>query len=158
MKAIHPPTVATPRPGKGRSPLPPEALTAFRSIQTTRFCSKGQELFLEGQAPQGIYILYSGCVELFVTDAHGRQVALGRALPGDILGLSAVLSGKYHEETAVADITCQTGFVKCADFLRFLDHHPEAAFWVVQLLSDRVTTTLEQLSCSHHLPLKGSRE
>jgi CRP/FNR family transcriptional regulator len=158
MKAIHLPTIGTPRPGKGRNPLPPLALTALRSIQTTTICAKGQELFLEGQASQGIYILYSGGVELYVTDAHGCQVVLGRALPGDILGLSAVLSGKYYEETAVAAATCRAGFVKCADFVRFLDRHPEAAFWVVQRLSDRVTTTLEQLSCSHHLPLKGHRE
>lgn len=158
MKAIYPPTVGTPKAGKGRNPLPPVALTALRSIQTTRVCAKGQELFLEGQAPEGVYILYSGRAELSVTDAHGHQVVLGAALPGEVLGLSAALSGKYYEETAIAAITCQTGFVKCADFLRFLDHHPEAAFWVVQLLSNRVTTTLEQLSSNHHLPFKGRRE
>lgn len=154
MKAVHPATIGTPKPGKGRKPIPPVALAALSPLQTTRICAKGQELFLEGQAPQGIYILYSGRVELFVTDAHGRQVVLGRALPGDILGLSAVLLGKFYEETAVAGTTCQTEFVESADFLRFLDQNPQAAFWVVQLLSKRVTTTLEQLSTSHHLPLK----
>jgi CRP/FNR family transcriptional regulator, cyclic AMP receptor protein len=157
MKAIHP-TVGIPKPGKGRGPLPPVALAALKSIQTTRICAKGQELFLEGQAPQGIYILYSGRVDLCVTDAHGRQVVLGGALPGDIVGLSAVLSGKYYEETAVAAVACRTGFVKCSAFLQFLDRHPDAAFWVVQLLSNRVTTTLDQLSSSYHLPLKGRRE
>ena len=113
---------------------------------------------MEGQSPLGIYIVYAGRVELSVTDAHGRQMALGTALPGDILGLSAALSGKYYEETAMAAATCQTGFVKSEDFLQFLGHHPEAAFWVVQLLSDRVTTTLDQLSCINRLPLKTVRQ
>lgn len=158
MKGIHPTPVGTPKSGKGRNPLPPVALTALRSIQTTRICPKGHEFFLEGQAPLGIHILYSGRVKLSVTDAHGHQMVLGTALPGDVLGLSAALSGKYYEETAVAAITCQTGFVKCPDFLQFLGHHPEAAFWVVQLLSDRVTSTLDQLSCIHHLPLNGLRQ
>jgi len=158
MKEIHPSSVGTPTPGKLRSPLPPVALTALRSIQTTRICPKEHEFFLEGQTPQGIYILYSGRVELSVKDAHGRQMLLGTALPGDVLGLSATVSGKYYEETAVATLPCQTGFVSCPDFLRFLGHHPEAAFWVVQLLSDRVTTTLDQLSCMHEFPVKGLRQ
>jgi CRP/FNR family transcriptional regulator, cyclic AMP receptor protein len=158
MKEIHPPPIGIPKPGKVRNPLPPVALSALRSIQTTEVCPKGHEFFLEGQAPTGIYILYAGRVDLSVTDAHGRQMVLGTALPGDILGLSAALSGKYYEETAVAATTCQTGFVKCPDFLHFLSHHPEAAFWVVQLLSDRVTTTLDQLSCISHLPARVARQ
>lgn len=157
MKEAYQPPKGTSKPGKVRSPLPPVALTALRSIQTTKVFPKGHQFFLEGQSSLGIFILYAGSVELSVTDSHGRPMLLGTALPGDILGLSAALSGKY-EETAVAAVTCQTGFIKCEDFLRFLDHHPEAAFWVVQLLSDRVTTTLHQLSCIHHLPFEGLRQ
>jgi CRP/FNR family cyclic AMP-dependent transcriptional regulator len=158
MKEIHPPPTGTPKPGKIRNPLPPVALTALRSIQTAKVCPKGHKFFLEGQAPTGIYILYSGRVDLSVTDAHGRQMVLGTALPGDVLGLSAALSGKYYEETAVAVATCHTGFVKCQDFLHFLGGHPEAAFWVVQLLSDRVTTTLDQLCCISNLPARAARQ
>ena len=158
MRNACQPSHGGPKPGKVRKPLPPVALTALRSIQTTNVFPKGHQFFLEGQLPAGIYILYSGRVELSVTDSHGRQMLLGTALPGDVLGLSAALSGKYYEETAAAAATSQTGFIKCQDFLRFLGHHPEAAFWVVQLLSDRVTTTLDQLSCIHSQPLKGLRQ
>ncbi len=157
MKKIHPPPAGDPKASKMRNPLPPMALTALRSIQTTKVSPKGHEFFLEGQSPLGIYILYAGRVGLSVTDVHGRQTVLGTALPGDILGLSGALSGKHCEETAVAELPCRTGFVKCSDFLHFLGHHPAAAFWVVQFLSDRVTTTLDQLSCIHRHPLKGLR-
>ncbi len=158
MKKIHPPPAGDPKASQIRNPLPLVALTALRSIQTTKVSPKGHEFFLEGQSPLGIYILYAGRVELSITDVHGRQTVLGTALPGDILGLSGALSGKHYEETAVAEITCRTGFVKCPDFLHFLGHHPAAAFWVVQFLSDRVTTTLDQLSCIHCQPLKGLRQ
>lgn len=157
MKGISPPATISPL-SKIRRPLPPVALTALTAIQTTKVYPKGYELYLEGQAPSGIYLLYTGCVELFVTDVHARQMAIGTATPGDILGLSAALSGKYYEETAVAASTCQTGFVRCQDFLRFLDHHPEAAFWVVQLLSEQVTITLDQLSCIYRMPLRDVRQ
>jgi CRP-like cAMP-binding protein len=158
MKETHAAPLGVSTTGKLRNPLPPVALTALRAIQTTKVCPKGSQFFLEGQSPLGIYVLYAGRVDLSVTDVHGRQMVIGTAMPGDILGLSAALSGKYYEETAVAATTCQTGFVRCQDFLHFLDHHPEAAFWVVQLLSDRVTTTLDQLACINHLPLRDLRQ
>lgn len=153
MKEIYPtPTATNLSTGKLRNLLPPVALTALKAIQTMRVYPKGSEFFMEGQSPEGIYIVYAGRVELSIADNQGRKMVLGQARAGDILGLSAVLSGKYHEETAAAAIPTQTGFVASKDFLRFLADHPEAAFWVVQLLSERVTTTLEQLSCVKRAP------
>ena len=157
MKEIQPLTVDTPMVGKVKNLLPPVALTVLGSIQETKVCPKGFEFFLEGQSPLGIYILYAGRVELSVTDIHGRQTVLGLALPGDVLGLSAVVSGKSHEETAEAVVPSQTGFIKGRDFLRFLDHHPEGAFWVVQLLSEQVAATLDQFSCIQNRPFRDIR-
>jgi len=158
MKGIHPRTADAPTVRKLRNLLPPVALTALKAIQKTKVCPKGFDFFLEGQSPLGIYILYAGRVELSVTDIHGRQMVLGLALPGDVLGLSAVVSGKNHEETAEAAVPSQTGFIKCNDFLHFLNHHPEAAFWVVQLLSEQVTATLDQFSCIKHTPSREARQ
>jgi CRP/FNR family transcriptional regulator, cyclic AMP receptor protein len=158
MKDTYLPVTDAPPRGKLRSPLAPVALTALRAIQTTKVCPKGFELFLEGRKPCGIYILYSGRVELSIADSTGRPMLLGTALPGDVLGLSAAVSGTCYEETAVATVTSQTGFVKRQDFLHFVARHPEAAFWVVQLLSDRVTATLEQLSCINDMPSKDIRQ
>jgi|SRR5579875_270467 CRP/FNR family cyclic AMP-dependent transcriptional regulator len=157
MKATPHSILAHPGVDRNRSPLPDGVLTALRAIQTTKVFPAGHEFFLEGQPPHGIYLLYSGCVELSVTDSHGRQMVLATALPGDVLGLSAVVSGEYYEETAVATIPTQVGFVKSQDFLRFLSRYPEASFWVVQLLSERVTTTLSQLSCIRELPARSIR-
>ena len=147
MKETHSRPSDFSSPDKSRKPLPPVSLAALRDIQTTKTFPKGHEFFLEGQQPLGVYILYSGCVELSVTDAHGRQLVLRTVLPGDVLGLSAVVSGKFYEETAVASVPSRAGFVQCQKFCQFLENNPEAAFWVVQLLSDRVAATLDQLSC-----------
>lgn len=147
MKETYRTTATSLNSGNLKSRLPQVALTALRAIETVKIYPRNCEFYVEGQSPQGIYILHSGRVELSISDNHGRKMVLGLARPGDILGLSAVVSGKHHEETAAAAIPCQTGFIKSREFLRFLANHPEAAFWVVQLLSERVTTTFEQLSC-----------
>lgn len=147
MNGTYAPALGALKSGGLRKHLPPVILAALGNIQATKIYPKGFEFFLEGQSPLGIYILYSGRVQLSVTDNHGRQMNLGMALSGDILGLSGALSGRCHEETAVAVVPSQAGFIRCRDFLGFMDDHPEAAFWVVQLMSAQVTTTLEQVSC-----------
>lgn len=139
------------KPRALRDALPTRALSStviksLRNIQTTRFCPEGFEIFLERQMPAGIYILHAGRVKLSVTGSNGQQMVLMTALPGDVLGLSAAVSGRRHEETAVAMIPCHMGFIKCSDFLRLMNHEPEAAYWVVQLLSERVSATLERVS------------
>lgn len=158
MKETHLSASGSLESSRRRTPFSPAVVAALKEIQTTKVCPEGFELFMEGQLPAGIYVLHAGRIKLSVTDNHGRQVTMGTALPGDILGLSAAVSGKCYEETAVAMIPSQIGFIRCKDFLSFMDHHPEAAFWVVQLLSDRVTTTLEQLSCLKHAPSGALRQ
>ncbi|MEJ2007266.1 MAG: cyclic nucleotide-binding domain-containing protein [Acidobacteriota bacterium] len=158
MKETYPTTAGNLSPTKLRNPLPRLDLTALKAIQTMKVYPKGSEFFMEGQSPEGIYILYAGRAELSMADNQGRKLVLGLAQPGEILGLSAVLSGKYYEETASAVVPSQTGFIKRRDFIHFLGDHPEAAFWVVQLLSEQVTSTFEQLSCVRRAPAKEIRQ
>lgn len=158
MRELHPPPGSFHRADRLKDTLLPAALTALSPIQTTKVYPKDHEFFLEGQHPLGVYVLYSGRVELSVTDAHGRQLVMRTALPGDALGLSAVISGKFYEETAVASIPSRAGFVPFNEFRRILEHDPEVAFWVVQMLSDRVTATLGQLSCFHQQPSSLTRQ
>lgn len=133
--------------------LPPAALTALKTLQTKKVYPQGYEFFVRGQSPSGIYILHAGRVQLSVDNGGGRLI-LGFAFPGDILGLSAAVSGKCHEETAEAVTLCRAGFISCTDFLRFTDQHPQAAFWIVQLLSERVTVAFEHLSLFRVLPCR----
>lgn len=121
------------------------ALAALKSLETRKIFPEGYELYTRGQSPQGIYILYAGKVRLCINNSNGMSM-IGQALPGDILGLSAVVLGKTYEETAKASLPCRAGFIPGKDFLHFLDRHPEAAYWIVQLLSARVTRAFAQLS------------
>jgi CRP/FNR family transcriptional regulator, cyclic AMP receptor protein len=129
--------------------LPPAALA---SIETRKAYPEGYEFFAPGEPASGIYILYGGRARLTLVDREGGELTLGFAEPGDILGLSAAVTGRRHEERAEATLPCQAGFIKGRDFLQFLDHHPEAAFWTVQLLSNRVAAAFEHLSSVRGIP------
>lgn len=128
-------------------------LADLQSLQTSKVYPEGYQFFLYGQPAAGIYILQAGRVRLCI-DGEGHKLTIGQAMPGDVLGLSAVVSGKAHEETAEAALPCRAGFITYKDFLRFVDQHAEAAYWVVQLLSDHMTVAFAQLSSVHGLPVR----
>ena len=125
--------------------LAPATLAAFEILQRKKVYSEGSVFFARGQSPTGIYVLHAGRVELSI-DCGDKKLILGFALPGDILGLSAVVSGAAHEMTAEATSPCRAGFIKGEDFRHFVSQHPEAAYWIVKLLSERLTVVSERLS------------
>jgi CRP/FNR family transcriptional regulator, cyclic AMP receptor protein len=68
-------------------------------------------LFVEGQAPKGVYVLCSGRVKLSTTSREGKVLILRIAEPGEVLGLSAVISGEPFEVTAETTEPCQVNFI-----------------------------------------------
>jgi len=72
----------------------------------------GALLFVEGQAPRGAYVLCSGKVKISTTSREGKVLILKIAEPGEVLGLSAVISGQPFEITAETDGPCQVNFVE----------------------------------------------
>jgi CRP/FNR family cyclic AMP-dependent transcriptional regulator len=111
------------------------ALQAFERIKYATAYPKGAILFLEGQAPRGIFVLCKGQVKLSFGARDGKTLILKIVEPGEVLGLSATLSGKPYELTAETMEPCQVSFVKRDDFLRFLKENSDACFKVAEQLS-----------------------
>ena len=59
------------------------------------------------------------------------------AEPGEVLGLSATISGKPYEVTGETIDPCQVNFVKRDDFLRFLKEDVQACFKVAVTPSEK---------------------
>src|SRR5712691_9631744 len=95
----------------------------------------GELLFMEGQAPEGIYILHSGTVELFFTARNGSPKTLRIAERGHILGLSTVVMHHDHECSAMTVTECEVGFIDRDDLLRALAEKPAVWFSVLGILS-----------------------
>ena len=106
--------------------LPPAALQSFESIKYATAYPKGAVLFVEGQAPRGIFVLCKGRVKLSICSTDGKTLILKIAEPGEVLGLSATVGGKPYELTAETVDPCQVNFVKRDDFLHFLKEHGDA--------------------------------
>jgi len=125
--------------------LPASALHAFESIKYATAYPQGAVLFVEGQVPRGIFVLCKGSVKLSINSPNGRTMIVKLAEPGEVLGLSATISGKPYEVTAETLDPCQVNFVKRDDFLRFLKEDVEACFKVAEQLSDKYHTACQEV-------------
>ena len=125
--------------------LSPDVLKAFEDIRLATAYPSGALLFLEGEAPQGVFVLTKGRVKLSLTSSSGRVMILRIVKPGEILGLHAVISNTAFQATAETVEPCQVSFVRREDFLRFLAAYPQAALLAAKQLSASYQETCEHL-------------
>src|SRR3954452_21146122 len=125
--------------------LPAAALQSFEQMKYATAYPKGAVLFVEGQAPRGIFVLCKGLGKLSSCATDGKTLIPKIAEVGEVLGLSATLSGKPYELTAETIDPCQINFVKREDFMRFLREHSEACLRVAEQLSDKYNAACREI-------------
>lgn len=117
--------------------LPVSALQTFEDIKFATAYPPGAVLFVEGQTPRGIFVVCKGSVKLSINSPSGRTMIVKLAEAGEVLGLSATISGKPYEVTAETIDPSQINFVKREDFLEFLKGDVDVCFKVAEQLSDK---------------------
>ena len=117
--------------------LPVSALQGFEDIKFATAYPPGAVLFVEGQTPRGIFVICKGSVKLSINSPSGRTMIVKLAEAGEVLGLSATISGKPYEVTAETIDPSQINFVKREDFLEFLKGDVDVCFKVAKQLSDK---------------------
>lgn len=140
--------------------LPKESLEELEKLKYASAYPQGAVLFVEGQAPRGVYIVCSGRVKLSTTSREGKTLILRIAQAGEVLGLHATVSGKPYELTGETLQPCQLDFIRRDDFLRFLQHQSDACLNAAQHLSQNCQDAYElirSLGLSHSVGEKLAR-
>ncbi len=122
--------------------LSSEALTRLESINVYH---RRAVLFAQDETPQGVFLLRRGRVKLTARSEGGKSVILRIAGPGEVLGLSSVLSGVPFDATAEVAEPSELSFVKSEDLLRFLGEHADACIRVAQELARDCHIANEQI-------------
>jgi CRP/FNR family transcriptional regulator len=110
-------------------------LIALNQISHKSTLPAGAILFVEGQAPRGMFILCSGRVNLSTTSREGKILILKTAEAGEAIGLSAAISGACYETTAETATPCQLNFVDRKHLLEVMQAHSEVGLHAAQSLS-----------------------
>lgn len=115
--------------------FPPPILQALNQLSHKSTLPAGAVLFVEGQAPRGMFVLCSGRVNLSTTSREGKILILKTAEAGEALGLSAAISGLGYETTAETATPCQLNFVDRKHLLELMQAHSEVGMHASQALS-----------------------
>jgi CRP/FNR family cyclic AMP-dependent transcriptional regulator len=122
-----------------------EAFDEWTSLLFPRSYQENVTVFSERQSPKGIYVLLSGNVRLSISSREGKCLSIRIAKPGDVLGLSAVVSGTPFEMTAETLYPAKIALIESKQFHRFLARHPDSYKAVIEQLSKHITMASEQL-------------
>ncbi|HEX4486375.1 MAG TPA: Crp/Fnr family transcriptional regulator [Terriglobales bacterium] len=133
--------------------LPPEALRSFSSATRPAIYPGGAVLFVAGQAARGAFVLCSGKVKLSTTSREGKVLIVKMAQPGEVLGLSAVITGQHYEFSAETSGPCQVNFVERQALLRLMEKHGELGLNSAQTLSREFQSVFRDI---HELVLSRS--
>lgn len=121
------------------------ALKDFDSVKTSSVYPERAVLFMEKQAPRGVFILCEGEVKLSISSSEGKTLILRIAKPGEVIGLTAVIGDTPYEMTAETLRPSQVIFVRKDDFQRFIARHPEVYQSIAKQMSASYDGACDQL-------------
>ncbi|MBW6492488.1 MAG: Crp/Fnr family transcriptional regulator [Lentimicrobium sp.] len=98
--------------------IPEEIQRSLERQLILRNYKKGQNIFLEGSFPAGVYILNKGLVKKYKTDHYGKQHIFSICIAGEMLGYSALLCNEPYPDSASAIETSELGFIPKEFFLK----------------------------------------
>ena len=139
--------------------LPPAELERFGGLTRARDYTRGEVIFLEGDAGTSLCVIATGRVKIVLTGIDGREVVLNVYGPGEFFGEFALLDGEPRSADAVAQEPSRVFTLQRSDFLTFLESHPRAVATLLAVLSRRLrhTTRVVQDATFRDVPARLAR-
>jgi CRP/FNR family cyclic AMP-dependent transcriptional regulator len=124
--------------------LPPALLEQIGAIATTRSYAKHAIIVSEGDETDSLYVLLSGRVKVFVSDADGKEVTLNQLGPGEYFG-EVTLDGGPRSASVMALEETRCAVAKRGELLALVERQPEFALHMVRKLARRVRALTENV-------------
>ena len=106
----------------------------------------GQTLFRQGDAPDYLYVVVRGRLEVLVERDAGQQEMIDQLGHGACVGEMAILTGQPRTATVRAIRDSELVRLSKAELYRLLEIHPRGAFEMMRILATRVRPS----SSGHH--------
>jgi CRP/FNR family transcriptional regulator len=106
---------------------------------------KNDYIFLEGEAPEALYIIMTGKVKVLRHSTDGKDVVLRVGGAGHLLGTVAVFDGGGYPGTAQVIEECTALVIARNDCLTLVNRYPIFALAVISDLGSRLRSSAEQI-------------
>jgi CRP-like cAMP-binding protein len=124
-------------PGSYLDRLAPQTRDALLALGTRRTFETGRRLLSEGAEDSHVELLCRGFVKVTAL-AEGREALLSIRMAGDIVGETALFTGRPRTATVTTCGPVTTMVITHAAFQRFMDEHPDAARHLTAIMSERL--------------------
>jgi CRP/FNR family cyclic AMP-dependent transcriptional regulator len=139
------PTVtAPPIPQDPFSPLEEATLRAIAETGIVRTFPKNTVLIHEGDTGDALYIVLSGRVKVYASNAQGREFAIAFHGPGEYVGEMTLDGGTRSASVVTIDPTV-CAVVHREQFREFILKNPDFALHLIDKLIKRVRATTEDV-------------
>ncbi len=126
------------------APLAETTLRAIAEEGVVRTFPKGAILINEGDTSESLYIVLTGRVKVYASNAAGREIVLSFFGPGEYVGEMS-LDGSPRSASVMTVETTACAVVTRASFHDFVLAHPEFAMHLIVKLIQRVRATTENV-------------
>jgi CRP/FNR family transcriptional regulator, cyclic AMP receptor protein len=124
--------------------LPPRLLEEIGAVAATRAFARNAIIVSEGDETDSLYVLLSGRVKVFLSDAQGKEVTLNLLGPGEYFG-EVTLDGGPRSASVMALEDTRCVVAKRSELLALVERHPEFALHMVRKLARRVRALTENV-------------
>ena len=118
--------------------LGPDKIALAQSAAREMTFTPGQEIFKEGDAGDGVYVVKDGWVEISGDIGRGSRHVFSRVGPGEIFGEMAVLEDKPRSASAIAREGAQVYFIPRSAILKLVEQSPALAMGLLRQISSRL--------------------
>ena len=99
---------------------------------------EGAALFEQGEESEGLYIISSGIVRIYLTAEDGREATINLLEAGEVIGEIAILDGLPRSAGAAALTDTTLVFIPNAPFCEMIDTSPKLNRQVILMLCERL--------------------
>lgn len=137
--------------------LSKEDYQKYINAKQAQVFQKGERLFEEGQAVEGVYFVESGTAKLFKVGFTKKEQILRFIKEGDIVGYRSLLVGEPYQATAEAMSDLQAIFIPSEVFLHLLEVDSQLSYAMLQKIcfelgeSSNIVTFLAQKTVRERL-------
>jgi CRP-like cAMP-binding protein len=125
--------------------LDPEELGRLSGIARELGLANGATLFDQGDESDGLYVIVSGIVRIYLTADDSREATINLLEDGEIIGEMALLDGLPRSAGAAALTDVKLIFIPREPFLDLLDNSRKLARQIILTLCERLRAANAQV-------------
>jgi CRP-like cAMP-binding protein len=134
--------------------LPSNVRKSIEQLMIDKNYKKGQNIFLEGSFPAGIFYLREGLVKKYKTDHVGKEHILYLCSAGELMGYSALLCNETYPDSASALEPSSLGFIPKDAFLKILSESGDLWMGILSSLSHEFGVLVNSVTVFAHMSVR----